>query len=257
MAGPSFSLEGKVALITGAKRGLGKAMALAFAGAGADIAICTRAMEDGLLLKAADEIRQLGRRSLAVQTDVRYKDQVDKLVARVLDEFGQIDILVNNVATLIPSLLLDMRLEDWEHMITTDLTGYLLPTQAVGKHMVSRKQGSIINMASVNGVRTKKGIGLHSICKAATIMFTRVLALELAEHNIRVNAIAPGLTRVEHNMANCDDPEYLKNYTLRMPIPMGRVGTPDDIVGAAVYLASDAASYVTGDVIQVDGGTLA
>jgi len=252
MGVPGFSLAGKVAIITGGKRGIGRAIALAFAEAGADIVVCSRVVEDGELGAVAEEIQRLGRHSLAVQTDITRKTDVDNLVQRVMDEFGGIDILVNNAAMNIRAPLLDLREDGWDRIINTDLKGYYLCCQAVGKTMVDRKRGNIINMASITAMKARQKMGAYCIAKAGVVMLTRVLALELASYNIRVNAIAPSTVKTKFSEILWSEPETLKR--IEAEIPLGRLAEPGDIIGAALFLASDASSYITGHTIIVDGG---
>ncbi len=248
----SFSLEGKTAIVTGGKRGIGRAIALAFAQAGADVAVCGRVIEDGELRAVADEIQRLGRRSLAIQADISRKTDVDNLVQRVMDQLGGIDILVNNAAISLSASLLDMPEDVWDETINTDLKGYYLCCQAVGKRMVERKKGSIISISSRVGIRAAINSGAYCVAKAGVLMLTRVLALELANYNVRVNAIAPGWVKTEMTKSHWSVPEALKQ--LESVIPMGRFGEPCEIAGAALFLASDASSYITGHTIVVDGG---
>ena len=247
-----FSLDGKVAIITGGKQGIGKAIALAMAQVGADVAVCSRVIEDGKLKLVADEIKDLGRRSLAVQTDITRRADVDTLVQTVINEFGRIDIMVNNAGVLIQAPLLELSEEDWDKTIDTHLKGYYFCCQVVGRKMVEQKSGNVINIAS--GLATK-AIPLHGVycaAKAGVIMMSRVLAVELAPHNIRVNVISPGITRTAMTKHDLSDPENIKK--LKTTRPLGRIGEPTDIAGAAIFLASDASSYITGHNILVNGG---
>lgn len=250
----SFSLEGKVAIVTGGKRGIGKAIALTFAEAEADVAICSRVVADGKLEATADEIQKLGRRSLAVQADVSRKADVDNLVQKVVDEFGSIDILVNNAGIYIEAPILELSEEDWEKVHGIDLKGAFLCSQAVGKVMVRQKRGSIINIASVMGLRPLINPGGYDVAKAGLIMLTKSLAIELASDNIRVNAVAPGYVKTEQNEYILSNPERLKRY--ESAIAMGRLAEPIEIAMVALFLASDASSYLTGCTVLADGGFL-
>ena len=253
---PSFSLEGKVAIVTGGKRGIGKAIALAFAEAGADVAVCSRVIKDGELQAVANEIQGLGRRSLAVQADITRKTDVDNLVQRVVDEFTAIDILVNNAGIyFVDPPLLDVPEGDWDKIINVNLKGHYLCSQAVGKRMVDRKAGNIINIASELAIKPISEAGVYCIAKAGVVMLTRVLAKELASYNIRVNAIAPGAARTKMLEYLLSDSEALKQYEAQ--IPLGRIAEPGDIIGTALFLASEASSYITGHTILVDGGLVA
>ena len=250
-----LSLEGKVAIITGAKRGIGRAIALAFAEAGADVVVCTRVVEDGKLKAVAEEIRGFGRRSLAVQTDVTKKTDVDNLVERVVDEFGSIDILVNNAVASVNVLLLELSEDDWDLSIDTSLKGYFLFCQAVGRKMVARKKGSIINIGALAAWKPPERGGVYAIAKTGIVMLTRILARELAPYNIRVNAIAPGLVKTEATAHMWDNPEWLKRQ--ESTAPQRRVAAePSEIADVALFLVSDASSYITGQTIIADGGAL-
>jgi NAD(P)-dependent dehydrogenase (short-subunit alcohol dehydrogenase family) len=248
----SFSLSGKVAIVTGGRRGIGKAIAQALAEAGADIAVCDRVIEDGGLEAVAGEVKRLGRRSLAVQADITRKADVDSLVERVVAELGGIDILVNNAAMNIRAPLLELREDGWDKVIDTDLKGYYLCSQAVGKQMVSQKRGNIINIASTAAVKAAPEMGAYCIAKAGVVMLTKVLAVELAQYNIRVNAVAPYMVKTKFSQPLWGDPETLKQ--IEAEIPTGRLAETGDIIGSVLFLASDASSYITGNTIFVDGG---
>ena len=252
MGVPFFPLTGKVAIVTGGKRGIGKAVALALAEAGADIVICGRVIEDGELKTVAGEVKRLGRRSLAVQADITSQADVDSLVQRVMDEFGVIDILVNNAATNIRAPLLELGEDGWDRVIDTDLKGYYLCSQAVGKQMVSQKRGNIINIASTAAIKAAPEMGAYCIAKAGVVMLTKVLAVELAQYNIRVNAIAPYIVKTEFSQPLWSEPEALKQ--IESEIPLGRLAETGDITGSVLFLASDTSSYITGHTIIVDGG---
>ena len=254
MTKPDFSLNGKVALITGGSRGIGKATALGFARAGADVAIASRKLPD--LELVADEIRGLGRKALPVAAHVARLEEIKSLVQTVNKEFGRIDILVNNAGTspaISPMLDLEERL--WDSIMNLNLKGLIFLSQAVARIMKEHDGGTIINVASIAGFRHEPNIGVYSISKSAVVMATKIMAEEWAKYNIRVNAIAPGHihTRLGDSIFEAV-PEYKKEFLDR--IPMRRIGDPDEIVGATIYLASDASSYVTGTTIVVDGGTL-
>lgn len=251
MSIPSFSLEGRVAIVTGGRRGIGKAIALAFAEAGADVVVCDLVIEDGHLQATTDEIQQLGRHCLAIQADISRKTDVDNLVQRVADKFGAIDILVNNAGVNVIASLLELREDDWEKVIDTNLKGYYLCSQAVGRRMVERKQGNIISIASQLAFQARANMGAYCIAKAGVVMLTRVLARELGGHNIRVNAIAPSAVRTALGPSS---PEAIKRAEAMVAFGR-RVAEPSDIIGTALFLASDASSYITGHTILVDAGT--
>ncbi len=256
MSGPDFSLEGQVAVVTGARRGIGRAIALAFAQAGADVAVSDIIADDGELESVAEQIRKLGRRALVIQTDVTRKADVDNLIERTEKELGPVDILVNNAGIGSGTLLLDMEEEDWHKVLDTHLTAAYLCCRAVGKRMVERKKGNIINISSIEGIRTafpiRQGANPYPSAKAGIIMLTRGLARELAPHNIRVNAIAPGGVKTERLRPAWENPELAQ--LVNTWIPMGRLAQPEEIAQVAVFLASDAASYVTGHTLVADGG---
>jgi len=247
-----FSLEGKTALITGGKRGLGRAMALGLAEAGADVAVCSRVLTDGELEATADDIRRLGRRALAIQADVSCKADVERMVNQVESEFGTLDILVNNAGQFIEVATMELSEEDWDAVHATHLKGSFLCSQAAGKVMIKHNKGAIINIASVVGIRPIPKPGGYTAAKGGLIMFTSSLAVELAPHNIRVNAIAPGFTKTKMNDRITKNPEVLKKF--QQAIALGRIGETEEIATTAIFLASDAAGYITGTTIIVDGG---
>jgi len=256
MSIPDLKLSNKIAVVTGSRRGIGRAIALAFAEAGAHIAVCDCEMSDGKLENVAEEIRRFGRRCLAVKADITQKNEVSNLAQKVIEEFGTIDILVNNAAVITRGPFFELAEGDWDKVINTDLKGYYLTSQAVSKLMAEQqRKGTIINMASVAGFHANEGKGAYSVAKAGVVMLTRLLALELAHYNIRVNAIAPGMVKTDINRVLWDDPDILEKETSK--IPMGRWAEPNDIADAALFLASDASSYITGHTLVVDGGLLA
>ena len=246
-----FGLQGKIAIVTGGKSGIGRAIALALAEAGADVAVCGRVLEDGELQAVADEIKRLGRRSLAVRADISRRTDVNNLVQRVVSEFGGIDILVNNAGNYFMAPLLETPEDDWDRIIDTHLKGYYLCCQAAGKKMVAQKRGNIINIASAVTKKVNPRAGVYCIAKGGVIMLTKVLAVELAPYNIRVNAISPGLMRTKLLEPWLTDEVFKR---VEPQIPLGRIAQPDDMTGAAIFLASDASSFITGQTIVVDGG---
>jgi NAD(P)-dependent dehydrogenase (short-subunit alcohol dehydrogenase family) len=247
MALPDFSLDGKVALVTGAKRGIGKAFALTFAEAGADVVVCGRTLPD--LEKVADEIKALGRRSLAVKTDVSNKSEVESLVAFIVKEFGTLDILVNNAVVYARGPLVELSEEEWDNTLDIGLKGFYLCSQAAARVMMERRKGSIINMSSTAGIRPTGRQGAYSVIKAGGIMLTKLLAAELAEYNIRVNALAPTVVKTE--LVN---EELFRGFMTQLPL--GRLTEMSELAAAALFLASDAASYVSGHTLIVDGGRI-
>lgn len=249
---PSLSLEGKTAIVTGGGTGIGRSIALTFAAAGANVVVCSRTLAN--LEKVAEEVKALGRRSLAVRTDVTQKTDVDNMVQRVMDEFGAIDILVNDAGVWLEGEVLDFSEEAWDRTMDINIKGCYLCCQAVGKKMVERKRGNIISIASTNSFVSGKEEAPYSASKAGMVMLIRGLAKELVSYNIRVNAVAPGWVRTEMSREIWSQPEseYTKQEMAR--IPMGRLAEPSDVANAALFLASDLSSYITGATIVVDGG---
>jgi len=245
-----YSLEDKVAIVTGAGRGIGKGISLGFAEAGAEVVVCSRTPEQ--LKGTVEEIKKYGRRTLAVPTDITKKADVDNLVQKTVDEFGKIDILVNNAGTGILLPLVEHEEEDWDLVMNTNLRGYYLCSQAVGKKMIEQKSGNIISISSVRGLEAFPGRASYCVSKASVIMLTKVMAIELAGYNIRANAIAPGFFKTELTMPRWEIPEERQKITAN--IPMGRWGEMDEIASAALFLASDASSFVTGHTLVVSGG---
>ena len=245
-----FSLEGKVALVTGGSRGIGKAAALGLARAGADVVVASRKLPD--LEKVAEEIRGLGRKSLAVEVHVGRVEQIDNLVSKVKEEFGRIDILVNNAGTN-PTMSQALEIEEraWDSIMNLNLKGLFFLSQAVARVMKEQGGGKIINIASTAGI-TPDILPVYSISKAGVIMASKVMAQQWAQYNIRVNTVAPGLTKTQFSQALWSNPDILQAAMGRTP--MQRIAEPEEIVGAIIYLASDASSYVTGQVLAVDGG---
>lgn len=245
-----LKLNGKVALVTGGGRGLGKAIARALAEAGADVAVLSRTARE--IEQTAQEIVEMGRRALAISADILQVRDVERAVSRILQELGQIDILVNNSGVAIVKPILDLTLEEWNRVIQTNLTGIFIVSKTVGKHMVERKQGKVINMASVAGVRGVTTLSAYAASKAGVIQLTRCMAAEWVRYNIRVNAIAPGYFYTSMSAPGLDD-EKIRDMILSK-IPLRRVGQPEELGPLAVYLASDASDFMTGETIFIDGG---
>lgn len=257
MESPNLSLKGKVAIVTGSKRGIGKAVALLFAKSGADLVVCDYETEDGELEAVAREIRRLGRQSSAIRTDTRIRADIDSLVQNTIKEFGKVDILVNNAGIASKTPLLEISEEEWDRVVDTNLKGYHLCSQAVGKIMVEQKGGTIINIASIGSLRPSKSLGwaVYNVAKAGVVMLTKQLALELASYQIRVNAIAPAPVRTDMVQELWTNSEILERYSAS--VPLGRIAEPEEIARVAEFLASDASSYITGHTIVVDGGLYA
>jgi len=249
-----FSLSGKVAIVTGAARGIGKSIALAFAEAGADIVIDDRKLED--MEEVVSEISKLGRQVLPVAANLRHLEEIDRLVKETMDRFGRIDVLANNVGTnAVFGSVFDVDEKAWDITLGVNLKGYFFLSQAVGKVMKEKGAGAIVNISSCGGIKPDIGSGVYCISKAGVIMLTQVLAQEWGQYNIRVNAIAPGRTKTRFSQVIWSDPATLSEY--EEDIALGRWAEPQEMAGAALFLASDAASYITGQTLSVDGGMYA
>ena len=244
-------LEGKVALITGASRGIGKAIAIAFAQQGASIAF-TDMRRDELMEATESEIQELGVKALGYASDASSFDDSERAVDEIAKEFGRIDILVNNAGITRDNLLMRMTEADWDLVIKVNLKSVFNLTKAVQKYMLKQRYGSIINMSSVVGVNGNGGQSNYSASKAGLIGFTKSIAQELGPQQIRVNSIAPGAIRTPINKGAWETPEALNN--LLHLIPKKRIGETSDIGSTAVWLASDESDYIHGQTIVVDGG---
>ena len=246
-----FSLQDKVALITGASRGIGRAIALRLAQARAKVVVSSRKLEG--VQAVADEIKAAGGEALAVQAHVGKMDDVAALVSQTLDVFGRVDVAVNNAGTnphFGPLLTADEGL--WAKTLDTNAVGIFRVCKAVAPIMEKQGGGKIINVASIAGLRPSPGMGVYSVSKAAIIMLTQVLAMELGHANIQVNAIAPGVIKTRMSEVLWQTPQISEPILNRTPL--GRFGEPEDVAGLALYLASPASDFVTGGVFVVDGG---
>lgn len=258
MSFDNYSLEGRVAVVTGGGTGMGRAIALEFAKAGADVVVASRRLS--VLEKVSEEVRALGKRSLAIPTDVTEKSQVDDLVEQVTDELGAIDVLVNNVGgsggrQITGHTILTHSEEDWDAYINVNLKSSFLCSQAVSKGMMARKKGNIINMSSISAVRVHPVPYAYCVAKAGLIMLTKTLAHELADYGVRANCISPGtISGTEMSERWSHDPGIVAR--LEKTIPLHRVGEPEDIASVALFLASDASRFITGESILVDGGQM-
>ena len=246
----NLSLDNKVALVTGASRGIGQAIAMGLARSGADVVIASRKIAD--LEKVASEIKKTGRKCLPLAAHIGRMEDVNNLVGKVMEEFGKIDILINNAATN-PSMAsaIDIDERAWDSIMNLNLKGLFFLSQAVAHAMKEKGGGKIINVASIAGI-TPDILPVYSISKAAVIMATKVMAQQWAVYNIRVNAIAPGLTKTRFSEALWKNQDILNIAMSRTPL--ARPAEPEEMVGAVIYLASDASSYVTGQVLAIDGG---
>jgi NAD(P)-dependent dehydrogenase (short-subunit alcohol dehydrogenase family) len=247
------SLDGKVAIVTGGSKGIGRAIAGAFAGAGASVVLAARNAED--VERAAKEIEAAGGRAHPAPTDVTDEGQVQELVDHAVDRFGTIDILVNNAGAAPFLATIDqMRTSGFEKYFRVNFTGAVYCTKAVAPILLAKGHGcSVLNVASVAAFVASPGLTYYAAAKAALIALTRTVAQEWAGHGVRVNALAPGWIETEMNEpARQQIPEFNRNVLAS--IPLGRWGTPEDVAGAAMYLCSPAASFVTGAVLIVDGG---
>ncbi|HUS04317.1 MAG TPA: SDR family NAD(P)-dependent oxidoreductase [Dehalococcoidia bacterium] len=244
--------SGKVALVTGAGRGIGRAIALALAGEGADVGV------DALHLSSAEEtvktIKELGQRAIAIEADVAEADQVKKMIGRVIDELGSIDILVNNAGVnleIVPTV--EQSLEKWDRMMSVNVRGTYLCCREAGKWMIAHRRGKIINIASIFGIRGFPMRTAYSPSKAAIINMTMDLAAEWGKYNINVNCIAPGFVLTDM-VKNWIEQGKFDLETLQRRTPLGRLTTPEDIAKAAIFLSSDEANNITGVTLPVDGG---
>jgi 3-oxoacyl-[acyl-carrier protein] reductase len=241
------TFAGRVALVTGASRGIGRAVALALAARGASVVVAARGEN---ARPVADEIRQAGGTGEAVALDVTEPESVAAAVAFTLEQFGRVDILINNAGITRDQLMLRMKREDWDAVIATNLTAAFTTSQAVLKPMIKQRSGRIINITSVVGQSGNAGQANYAASKAGLIGFTKALALEVASRQVTVNAVAPGLIDTDMTRAVSDAAQ--EDWAAR--IPLKRLGQPEDIAGAVVFLASDEAAYITGHVLAVNGG---
>jgi NAD(P)-dependent dehydrogenase (short-subunit alcohol dehydrogenase family) len=266
-----FSIEGKVAIVTGAGRGIGKAISLVLAEAGADIVVAARTKDQ--IEKTAKEIDDLGQRVLAIPTDVTKADQVEHLVETTISEFGRIDILVNNAGASRPRQLIPLpgiklprwqRVDDlntsiseeeWRLVLDSNLTSTFICTKAVGPHMIQQRKGKVINISSVAAESGGAYFSSYDTSKAAVSMFTRCIALEWAPFNINVNAIGPGFFHTQMTAKEHETPDLREQ--MHSSVPLGRAGETREIGLLALYLASNASNYLTGQTIFLDGGLLA
>jgi 2-deoxy-D-gluconate 3-dehydrogenase len=247
----SFNLSGKVVMVNGGGRGLGKTMVLALADAGADIIIIDILVSQAE--EAAKEILRKGKRSLVVKADVTKPREVQRMVSQVMKRFGKIDILVNNAGINIIAPAESFSPKDWDRVLNINLKGVFLCTQAVGKVMIKQREGKVINIASIAGVvGTPHHAVAYNSSKAGVIHLTRALAVEWGEYNIHVDAIAPGIIKTDLTRERLKNKDYYNYWIDRTPLR--RIGRPEDLIGAVIYLASEASDWLTGQTIVIDGG---
>jgi NAD(P)-dependent dehydrogenase (short-subunit alcohol dehydrogenase family) len=246
-----FSLAGKKALVTGASRGIGEVIAVAFAGAGADVAIAARTAEG--LATTAKQIRDAGRVAVEIPADLTDRDAAEDVVRTAIKELGQLDIVVNNAGGsnfMVP--FLDMRPSGWEKVLRLNLDATMWICQAAGAHMTARGTGSVINVASVAGVAAAPFLAAYGAAKAGVVSLTKTLASEWGRSGVRVNALCPGWTATDLNRNLWDSPDG--GAAMIATVPLGRWARPEEMAGPAVFLASDASSFMTGQVLAIDGG---
>jgi NAD(P)-dependent dehydrogenase (short-subunit alcohol dehydrogenase family) len=251
---PLFSLAGRKALVTGASRGIGEVIAVAFARAGADVALTART-EAGLA-ETAKEIRALGRQAVEIPADLTNREAADDAVRRAIEELGQLDIVVNNAGgSSFVTPFLEMRQSGWDKVLRLNLDSTMWICQAAGAHMTARGTGSVINVASVAGLAGAPFLAAYGAAKAAVVGLTKTLAVEWGRSGVRINALCPGWTATDLNRVMWDSPDG--GAATIANVPMGRWGRAEEMAGPAVFLASDAASFMTGQVLVIDGGQTA
>jgi len=247
-----FDLKGKVAIVTGGGRGIGRSIALGLAGAGASVVIAGRTAEQ--LDAVAQEVVALGGQVLPVVTDLTVSEQIENLVAETVKKFGRIDILVNNAARSFLRSLLELREDGWDKVFDTNVKAAWLLSRAVARVMIEQRGGRIINITTVGAEKAELGMAAYGCSKAALKMLTRCMAREWAPFGVLVNAVGPGLTRTDFSKPIWSNPDIAKH--VESQLPMGRLAEPEEIVGSVLFLASDLANYITGHSIYVDGGAL-
>ena len=243
-------LKDKVAIVTGSGRGIGRDIALAYAREGAHVLI--NDIDSTTAGTTAAEVASIGMRSLSVTADVARKPDVDRMVDAAMREFGRIDIVVNNAMKIVPGKLEELTEDAWDTTMNIGLRGAFLVSQVAARHMIAQKSGCIVNIASIAGLFPYNWAGSYSVVKAGLLMLTKLQAMEWAPHGIRANAITPGYIRTPGTEAMYADPEIFEGR--RKGVPMGRVGTGEDVSGVAVFLASSESQYTTGSIVGADGG---
>ena len=250
MSNPLFDLTGRVAIVTGASRGLGQAFARALARAGADLVVTSRDIDS--LRPFAQEIEREGRRAVPVRLDVRDAESIRLMADAAHEAYGRIDVLVNNAGCNVRKRAADITWDDWNLVLDTNLRGAFFAAQAVARYMIPRRSGRIVNIGSVTSVFGYAGLGPYGASRGGIRQLTMSLADDWGPHGITVNCLAPGWFRTEQNKVLYEDPEWVEYLVER--IPLKRPGQPQDLDGAVVFLASDASAYITGQTLLVDGG---
>ena len=244
-------LKDRVAIVTGAAQGIGKALALGLSREGAKLVIADIHQDNAVAVK--DEIRAAGAMALAIATDVSDEMSVEAMVENCIEEFGKIDILINNAGIFPVSSVEDMKEEEWDRVIGTNLVGAFLCSRAVASKLIEQESGRVISITSGRAFQGAKNAAHYASSKAGIIGFSKALALELAPHRITVNVICPGITDTAQPRGHQSEEQI---YAQGQKIPLGRIGQPEDLVGTAVFLASDAAAFITGQTIIVNGGSI-
>jgi NAD(P)-dependent dehydrogenase (short-subunit alcohol dehydrogenase family) len=248
-----YDLDGKVAIVTGGGKGIGRAIALGLAQSGAQVVVASRTQAE--LEAVAEEIRQGDGKALSVVTDVTVNEQIENLVETTMAQFGRVDILVNNAARSFMRPLLKLREDSWDKIFDTNCKAIFLLSRAVARLMIEQGGGRIINVTTVGAERGGHYLAAYHASKAALKMLTMCMAAEWAQYNINVNAVGPGVTRTQFSKPLWGNPDLAERIV--SAIPKGRIAEPEEIVGAVLFLASDASSFITGQTIYVDGGFLA
>ncbi len=243
-----FGLAGKVAIVTGASRGLGRAIAIGLAQAGADV-VATDILD---VTGTVEEIKKTGRKSIGIKVDVTRKEDVAGMVQQTVNKFGKVDLLINNAGIIRMSPAETMSEEDWDKVIAVNLKGEFLCAQEAAKQMITQRSGKIINIASIAGQHASAQSAAYNASKAGVILMTKTLAVEWAKHNIQVNAICPGVFATAMTDDFLKDENFLQMIKTR--VPLARYGKPEELVGAVIYLASKASDYMTGHALVIDGG---